>query len=128
LEVLGWKPNVSLISDLPIDIPKASYTMAFQKMAQVDNCDARHLASLELCFDNRQAIAGHLAKADMAARSFDPRDAGNVSMTVLAVLTKAAKVSGGWDGSVGTFDEYDYAIDGPFKKFIESPVRLLSIT
>jgi hypothetical protein len=127
LHVLGWKSNIDLLSNVPIDIPKGLYGVDFQKIVAVQDCDARHMVTLELCFDNRQAIVANLAKADMAAQAFEPRSDQNVSLTFLAVVSKGAKKSGGWDNAVGTIEEYEYAIDGPYRKYVESPIRLITI-
>ena len=124
----GWKQKIPLINDVPLSIPSGGYVVDYQKIAEFDGCGSRHQLSMELCFDNRQAILGNLAKADLATLPFESRAESNVGITyVVAPLNVEVKRKTGWDDSIATFEEYEYALDSGYREFIKSPVQLLGI-
>ena len=129
LEAQGWKKNISLISDVPINVPQGNYIVDYQRVAIVNGCSSRHQLSMEFCFDNRQAIMANLAKAELASNAFEAISEANVGFTYLVLPRDAeARRRGGWDGSAGTLVEYEYAVDTGYRSFLSSAICLVGLS
>ena len=125
LESHGWKANFPIVSALPIDIPPAVYTIDFQKVFSTSGCDSKHLMTLEFCYDNRQVIVANISKSEVAVLAFDSRGHDFVGLSCLGVVSKRAKVDGGWNGAVGPANEYEYALETGFSSLVQTGMRLV---
>lgn len=126
LEASGWKPEFLLNTTIPEGVPEGNYLMDFHKVFSSDNCAAMHLATIELCFDNRQAIAGNIGKANLANSSFST-DQNHVAASYLVTVSPEVRKSGKWDTSVGRTAEYEYAIEVGYHSMVSSPIFIVSL-
>jgi hypothetical protein len=116
----GWREKVSIIRDFPSKYPKGHIKVDFQSRL---TSDSGSCLTLELFADNREALGTNLLKLQIANEVN-----GVIGETLgIGIVLSATLKKAGWDGSVATEDEYEYAMRHTYAKFILTPVVLLAV-
>lgn len=82
---------------------------------------------LEICTDNRQAIAMNLFKLEAMNRIWQRESASSHQGLGLALTIAKDVRSSRWDGAVGTSQDYEYALQKTFASDLSTAVGLLVI-
>ena len=88
-------------------------------------CGNKHRFFLEFFFDNRQAIGSNLLKFEIATQNAKVN--GIKTLPIAICGSKEALTKFGWDGGVGSKEEYRAAIAGPYSSVIKNPPLLFSV-
>jgi hypothetical protein len=123
----GWSQKVLITDDFPSGVNRANYEVDFQLQMQCPDCRLPHQISLELAFDNRQAVGSNLLKMDSANLSFvDTRE--GVSLSIIVVTTAVNRDSGKWDNAVAIDHDYSWALRKAYRRYFKTPIMLLTIS
>lgn len=106
--------------------PQANYTVDYLRTYRDAPCGHIHQVTIELCFDNRQAIGTNLLKAQMANKLL-PTLNGNSSISVLVVADSEIKARA-YDSSVGDEEEYESALLSAYAAELSTPIILFTLT
>jgi hypothetical protein len=121
-----WHKSVSINSKITNSDRKSNYFVEYMLDFLCARCNQTHRVNLELCFDNRQAMAANIFKLEIANANFISKR-NSKCIGLIVCLTEKAKSLGQWDNSVGTFDEYILAIETAYVSYINTKIGLLSI-
>jgi hypothetical protein len=121
-----WYKKVGINSQITDSERRSNFFVEYMHDFVCSTCDETHRINLELCFDNRQAMAANIFKLEIANTNFATKR-NSKSLGVIVCLTDRAKQLGNWDNSVGTFDEYILAIETGYKDYIQTDLALISI-
>jgi hypothetical protein len=124
--LLGYKKKVLVFPGLAHGSPQANYTVDFLTTLRETQCGHIHQVTIELCFDNRQAIGTNLLKANMANRLL-PNLNGNSAVAVLLVADSKIKAKS-YDSSVGDEEEYESALLSAYSAELSTPIVLFTLT
>lgn len=82
---------------------------------------------VEVCTDNRQAIAMNLFKLELMNRTWQTAsETGHQGLGFAITIAKEVR-SSRWDGAVGTSQEYEYALQRTYSQFLTTPIGLMVI-
>lgn len=124
--LMNFRKKVLVHPGLGPGAPQANYTVDFLRTYRDAACGHMHQVTVELCFDNRQAIGTNLLKAQMANKLL-PTLNGNSSIAVLVVADSVIK-SRAYDSSVGDEGEYESALLGAYAAELTTPIILFTLT
>jgi hypothetical protein len=122
-----WSTKVLVTQDFPGGVLQANYEVDFQLQFFAEGCSLRHQVSLELAFDNRQAIGANLLKMDLANTYF-VESTGGLSISVIVVATASGRDLGHWDGAVGIDLDYSWALRNAYSRYFKTPIVLLTVS
>ena len=122
----GWSQKVLIIDDFPSGVNRANYEVDFQLQFHCAECGLPHQISLELAFDNRQAIGSNLLKMDSANRSFDDIGHG-ICLSVIVVTTAMNRDAGKWDNAIAIDHDYSWALRKAYRRYFSTPIMLLTM-
>jgi hypothetical protein len=122
----SWSTKVLFTSVLPPNRATSNYKIDYQ-LRNKDSSTATNLVSLELVFDNRQAIGTNLLKLETSARQF-VFDTGGTCLSLIVAPSQDLKDSGYWDDSVATGPEYSWAIRKAYNFLLTSPLVLITVS
>lgn len=116
----GWELDFSVSTNVSKDYPDANFKINYLWVSKECACGKRHKVFVHRCFDNRQAIGTNLLRFMIANQSptKSPRD--DYSFIALVADEKAKRAS--WDGSVGSYEEYFFAVNGGYKLLNLPPI------
>lgn len=120
----NWDLSVLVAPRFPQSIPRQNVTIDWCTTTRQSGCDSRHLLSIEICFDNRQAIGTNLLKMELANREFE-RSAPGETLGLLIVADRQTLRDGRWDNSAGSAEEYEVALTSAYSELITTPIGLL---
>ena len=123
----SWSTKVLFTSALPPVRAASNYKIDYQLRSSNQDPKTKRLISLELVFDNRQAIGTNLLKLESAARQF-ALDTGGFSLSVIVAPSQQLKNRGFWDSSVATDAEYSWAVRNAYSSLLTSPLALISLS
>ena len=121
----SWATKALFTSVLPPNRATSNYKIDYQSRNR-DASNAKNLVSLELVFDNRQAIGTNLLKLESSARQF-VFDTGGTSLSLIVVPSQDLKNLGYWDKSVAIGPEYSWAIRKAYNFLLTSPLVLITV-
>jgi hypothetical protein len=77
--------------------------------------------SLDLCMNNRESMASHLLKLEIAnSLASQPQKSLGI-----AVVLSEKMIQAGWDDSVGSDIEYGHALNKTYTQFLRTPIVLV---
>lgn len=112
-----WISDFKFDSSIPDSEPNTNYKMDFIKDVTLPSEDLTIRFLFEACFDNRQAIGTNILKFELAKRAFENSPHKRAVSLILAADKKSLKKYG-WDGSIGSFEEYELAIRDPYDSIL----------
>jgi len=129
-EILFSSPNGRIGFKFDGTIPD-EYTITnylIDGVADLDSnsCSHKHRFLVEFCFDNRQAIGTNLLKFELASSIYEEK-INQKAMCFLICADKSSIKKLGWDGGVGSSEEYENALRGPYSKLFHSAPVLVVI-
>lgn len=105
----GWKKNRIVNPGIPSGISTSIYKVNLLKDIPNCSCGSHHRIFFHAFFDNRQAIGTNLLRLEVAKKYFEQIETNKAELIAL-VLDSKSKEYFGWDNSVGTVEEYEYAL------------------
>jgi hypothetical protein len=122
-----WEERPVVTREFPNGVLGTNYEVDYQYTFKNDGCISNHQISIELAFDNRQAVGTNVLKMDLANKLFTTkRDCQSVSIIVVPSLT--AKKNGHWDNSVATDYDYSWSLRNAYSDYAKSPILLLILS
>ena len=121
----AWRPQFKISKEVSEAYPTANYILDLMKDFESDACNHNHRFFLEFCFDNRQAIGSNILKFEVASRIAAQSDYSPVPVLVCA--DAAALKHFGWDGSIASANEYEYALRVVYREIMQYPPIILSL-
>jgi hypothetical protein len=122
-----WSTKVLATSVLPPNRASSNYRIDYQVRSTEAGTDSKKLISLELVFDNRQAVGTNLLKLESSARQF-VSDTKGICMSLIVAPSQNLKDLGFWDNSVATGPEYSWAIRKAYSFLISHPLVLITVS
>lgn len=122
-----WSTKALFTSAFPPIKAMSNYRIDYQVRNLEIEPNLKEQVTLELAFDNRQAVGTNLLKLESSARQF-ASDTGGTCMSVLIAPSQDLKDLGFWDNSVATAPEYSWAIRVAYKFLLISPLVLLTVS
>ena len=121
----GWRPRFKIDKNISELYPLANYVLDAMQDFSSDKCNHIHRFFIEFCFDNRQAIGSNILKFEVASRAavesnFDP-------LPILICADPKALKHFGWDGSIASENEYEYALRVVYRKIMQHPPIILAL-
>lgn len=116
------KSKILVERGFPSSLPSSHVEVEFQ-FEKILDTGTRLFCQFEVLGDNREAIGTTLLKLEMANRG--NKTLGE-SLSVGIALEKNLR-NAGWDGAVGTFDEYEHAIISTYADFLTTGHVLLGL-
>jgi hypothetical protein len=121
----NWRQPFQFDTDVSDVFPVTNYQLDAALDTEKEKCGHRHRILVEHCFDNRQAIGTNLLKFQLASSIYE-NTLNSVALPILICADKPSLKSLGWDGSIGSSEEYENAIRGPYKSTLTvSPILLV---
>ena len=117
----GWKKNRLVNPGIPSGIPTSIYKVNLLKDLPNCSCGSHHRIFFHAYFDNRQAIGTNLLRLGVAKKYFEQTDANQAELIALVVDSKSREYFG-WDKSVGTVEEYEYALTKIYEFALKSQI------
>ena len=122
-----WSTKVLATSVLPPNRASSNYRIDYQVRSTETGTDSKKLISLELVFDNRQAVGTNLLKLESSARQF-VSDTKGTCMSLIVAPSQNLKDLGFWDNSVATGPEYSWAIRKAYSFLLSHPLLLITVS
>jgi hypothetical protein len=122
-----WSTKVLVTSVLPPNRASSNYRIDYQARNTEESSSSKGLISLELAFDNRQAVGTNLLKLESSARQF-VSDTKGICMSLIVAPSQNLKEYGFWDNSVATGAEYSWAIRKAYSFLISHPLVLITVS
>lgn len=121
----SWIPDFKFNSSIPDSEPNTNYRIDFIKdIAEPSDKQIMRIL-FEACFDNRQAIGTNVLKFELATRVFE-RHENRKAIPIMLVADKRSLKKYGWDGSIGSFEEYELALRDPYSDLLSiNPIFLV---
>jgi hypothetical protein len=104
----GWKKSRLADPGIPTGISTAIYKINLTLDLPKSSCQHHHRIFFQAFFDNRQAIGTNLLRLSIAKNYFEKKESNRAHIIGL-VVDSNSKSKFGWDKSVGTLEEYEYA-------------------
>ena len=121
----GWRPQFKVSKAVSEVYPLANYVLdAMHDFSSVE-CGHTHRFFVEFCFDNRQAIGSNILKFEVASRA--AADAHCVPVPVLVCADAETLKYFGWDGSIASASEYEYALRVVYREIMHFPPIILAL-
>lgn len=121
----SWIPDFKFDSSIPESEPNTNYRIDFIKDISEPDGILTSRFLFEACFDNRQAIGTNILKFELAKRAFEKHPSKKTISLILAADKKSLKQYG-WDGSIGSFEEYELALRDPYSSVVTfEPIFLI---
>ena len=121
----GWEVDFRVSNAVSKDFPEANFKINYLWVSQNCPCGARHKVFAHRCFDNRQAIGTNLLRFMVA--SLSPTKSKNDDYTFAAIVADEKAKRLAWDNSIGSYEEYFFAINGGYKSIMLPPIDFLVI-
>jgi hypothetical protein len=121
----GWETDFLVTQQASRDYPDANFKMNYLWVSHGCPCGERHKVFVHRCFDNRQAIGTNLLRFVLAHQA-GLRGTPDSSAYVAIVADEKAKRAA-WDGSVGSYEEYFFSLNGGYKVLPMPPLDFLII-
>lgn len=122
----GWKKNRIIDASIPSGISNSIYKVSLLRDLPNNSCPHHHRIFLHCFFDNRQAIGTNILKLQFAVDNFQ-RDETKIAHAIAIVVDTNVRSKYGWDKSVGTSEEYEFAIKHPFKYYAINSIDFWTI-
>lgn len=122
----NWSEKFVFDGNIPKTINRANFTLdGIKDLAQEIACEYKHRFFLEACFDNRQAIGTNLLKFVTAQNKYEEK-ASCRGLAFLICGDKRTLKNLGWDGSIGSSEEYEFALRNPYQQILKyAPILLV---
>jgi hypothetical protein len=121
----GWRPQFKISKNVSEAYPLANYVIDVMRDFSSSDCGHIHRFFLEFCFDNRQAIGSNILKFEIASRTSIESDFHPVPILVCA--ENDALRHFGWDGSIASASEYEYALRAVYRLLTLFPPTILAL-
>lgn len=121
----GWRPRFKIDRNVSDLYPLANYVLDAIKDFSSEDCKHTHRFFVEFCFDNRQAIGSNVLKFEVASRA--AAESNYLPVPVLICADSDALKHFGWDGSIASANEYEYALRVIYKSIIHNPPIILAL-
>jgi hypothetical protein len=118
----GWKRNRLVNPGIPSGIPTSVYKVNLLSDLPNCACGRHHRIFFHAFFDNRQAIGTNLLRLGVAKKYFEQTSENEAELIALVIDSKS-KDFFGWDNSVGTVEEYEYAQTKIYNFALESEIN-----
>jgi hypothetical protein len=125
LVVEGWRPQFKISKQVSAVYPLANFVLDAMRDFSSGNCMHTHRFFVEFCFDNRQAIGSNILKFEVASRIAHEASFQPVSVLICAE-TDALRYFG-WDGSIASASEYEYALRAIYRDIVKFPPIILAL-
>ena len=125
LIVEGWRPRFKIDKNVSESYPLANYMLDAMHDFQSSGCSHIHRFLIEFCFDNRQAIGSNILKFEVASRT--AVEANFLPVPILICADSEALKHFGWDGSIASADEYEYALRVVYRGVMLYPPIILAL-
>jgi hypothetical protein len=122
----GWKKNRLADPGIPNGISTSIYKVNLTLDLPAESCLHHHRIYLHAFFDNRQAVGTNLLRMSIAKKYFE-RDTAQIAHLIALVLDSNAKADFGWDNSVGTLEEYEYAANKTYDFAVAPDIEFWAI-
>lgn len=116
----GWERDFYITNSVSKDYPDANFKVNYLWVLNGCKCSKRHKVFLHRCFDNRQAIGTNLLRFMVADQASSKSNSDEYAFIALVADDKAKKVA--WDGAVGSYEEYLFAVNGGYKSIPLPPI------
>lgn len=116
---LGWTRQAQLFKEAP-------YTAANNKAWRLDFAKQGTI-SVEVAFNHGEAIAHNLMKPVLASELNHVEKQFQTRLGVIVTCTEAFKEVGGFDGAVGTFEQFVSYLK-PYNTLVTTPVVIIGLT
>ena len=110
----NWRHPFQFDTDVSDVFPTTNYQLDAALDTELEECGHRHRILVEHCFDNRQAIGTNLLKFQLASSIYESA-INSIALPIIICADKISLKTLGWDGSIGSSEEYENAIRGPYK-------------
>jgi hypothetical protein len=117
-----WKRNRLVNPGIPSGIPTSVYKVNLLRDLPNCACGRHHRIFFHAFFDNRQAIGTNLLRLCVAKKYFEQTIENEAELIALVIDTKS-KDFFGWDNSVGTVEEYEYALTKIYNFALEPEIN-----
>lgn len=124
-KALGWETDFLVTREASKDFPNANFKVNYLWVSRACPCGERHRVFVHRCFDNRQAIGTNLLRFFLAHQA-GLRGTRDSSAFVAIVADEKAKRAA-WDGSVGSYEEYFFSLNGGYQALPMPPMDFLII-
>jgi hypothetical protein len=122
---LGWETDFLVSNSASRDFPDANFKINYLWVSRDCQCRRRHKIFLHRCFDNRQAIGTNVLRFLIADQSNTKSTEDDYIFVALVADEKAKKSS--WDGAIGSYEEYFFAVHGGYSQLGLPPIDFLVI-
>lgn len=124
LVIEGWRENFPIDQSVAHNDYASFYIDMFLDLPS-NGCSHLHRFLLQFMFDNRQAIGTNLLKFDVAAYNAHNHNRNTTTIGLCVEKDHIKKL--GWDGSLGSAQEYLHAITGPYGSILKNPPIIFAI-
>ena len=121
----GWRPRFKIDKNISELYPFANYILDAMQDFSSNKCNHTHRFLVEFCFDNRQAIGSNILKFEVASRA--ALESNFQPVPILICADSEALKHFGWDGSIASANEYEYAVRDVYRKIIQHPPMILAL-
>lgn len=121
----GWRPRFKIDKNVSELYPIANYILDAMQDFPSDDCHHTHRFLVEFCFDNRQAIGSNILKFEVASRAATEADLFPVPILICADSETLKHF--GWDGSIASANEYEYALRVMYRRIMRHPPIILAL-
>jgi hypothetical protein len=121
----GWRPRFKIDKNVTDLYPLANYVLDAMQDIPAESCNHLHRFFVEFCFDNRQAIGSNILKFEVASRG--ALEASFMPVPILICADSDALKHFGWDSSIASANEYEYALRVVYRNIINHPAIILAL-
>ena len=121
----GWRSHFKISKDVSEVYPLANYVLDAMQDVTSNECNHTHRFLVEFCFDNRQAIGSNILKFEVASRVAIQSNYQPVPILVCAELEVLKDY--GWDGSIASSAEYEYALRVLYRDLVQYPPIIFAL-
>jgi hypothetical protein len=98
------------------------------KLDGVGSCSCgKHIISIVLCLNNREAIGTNLLKVELANNFFSINSATQETTGVMICLSRETLNLGGWDKAYADASEYAESFRGAYFQLVKNPLVVLEV-
>lgn len=107
-EKYKFDKNFKISPLIPNDLASQNFKIDFACRLKCETHQSSHYIFIELAFDNRQVLGTNILKLEVAQKILE-KSSRPFTLGVLITVDKTSCRKLGWDGSIGTFEEYEIA-------------------
>lgn len=108
-----WELDFLVSPQATRDYPDAHLKINYLWVSSDCQCNRRHKIFVHRCFDNRQAIGTNLMRFMVADKS--PTKSSNDDYAFVALVADRGAKQSAWDGAIGAYEEYFFAVNGGYQ-------------